>query len=229
MKRKGRFYDRYLKSGNVRPLERRIELVTIGLAILLLVQLLLSGLRLAILSEPDPISPSMDGVADAQLISVASVSATQSDEIRARPLFWVSRRPVANLGAQGSEQGGPGSQPESLKNVKLVGLFGSGETAGVIVVVEGKQRRILIGEQVVDGWTLYSVQRNEVELANGARHEKLILLPQIDMVVPQNPTSGGGALSGPGRVGAAAGQDASPHAAPAGDGAKRGGSVPRLG
>jgi hypothetical protein len=182
-------YDRYLASGDARRAERLIELVTMGLAILLLVELLLSGLRLAILSTPEAIPPSMDGLADAQLMSVQRVSPSQSDEIRARPLFWISRRPLAGAVAGAGDTGSPAANPGSLEKVKLVGLFGSGETAGIIAIIDQQKRRVLLGGQV-EGWTLDSIQRNTVEFTNGARREKLVLLPENDVAAPLRAAGG---------------------------------------
>jgi hypothetical protein len=183
-------YDRYMASGGARRAERLIELVTIGLAILLLLVLLLSGLRLAILSTPQAIPPAIDGISDAQLMSVERVSAAQSDEIRARPLFWVSRRPLAGAVAGIDGSGNPAAKPGSLEGVQLLGLFGSGETAGIIAIIDQQQRRVLLGGQVA-GWTLDSIQRNSVEFTNGDRREKLVLLPRSDVVVPQRPVTKG--------------------------------------
>jgi hypothetical protein len=183
MKGRDFFYRRYFGSGNALQTERIIELVTIGLAIVLLVQLLLSGARLVMLSAPDAILPTIGGMTDAQLMSVEMVGAAQSDEIRERPLFWVSRRPVefAEVGEEAAVNSA--ANRGMLKNVKLVGLFGGGEVTGIIAIVKGKKRRILLGEQV-EGWTLDSVERNEVVFVHGTRSEKLILLPQKYVAPP---------------------------------------------
>jgi hypothetical protein len=222
-------YDRYQGCADTRQTERRIELVTIGLAILLLVQLLLSGLRLAILSTPDAISPSVDGLSDAQLMSVERVSSSQSAEISARPLFWLSRRPSEVTVAADAPGDNPTANLGSLEKVKLLGLFGSGETAGIIVLVDKKKSRILLGGQV-EGWTVDSIQRNDVEFTNGARREKLVLLPQSSVAVPPG-SADQGQVPAPREGGDAAikVQDTAPVAAPAGDGNETGASSPSLG
>ena len=83
-------------SGSADPLrtERRVELLLILAALLLIVQIAYSASRLALLSVPAAISPAADSLQVENALSVATVAAKQSDEIRNRPLFWASRRPL---------------------------------------------------------------------------------------------------------------------------------------
>ena len=58
--------------------------------------------------------------------------------------------------------------------MKLVGVFGAGESAGMIVRVKGKPRRLRLGGDLA-GWTLESVAEKEVVLKKGARRKTLSL------------------------------------------------------
>jgi hypothetical protein len=63
-----------------------------------------------------------------------------------------------------------------LDKVRLVGIFGAGESAGIITLVEGKKRRILVGEKV-EGWTLDVVESDRAILKNKGRSRELMLKP----------------------------------------------------
>ena len=153
--------------------ERRVEAVLVALGFALCLQLLYSGARLALVSSPEAILPAEDALRAAAPGSLAAVTAEQSDEIRRRPLFWQDRRPLASdasvaVTEEAAEEAG------EIKGVKLVGVFGSGDSAGVIALVKGKKQRILQGD-AVQGWTLESVAPDRAVLATGDRRAELLL------------------------------------------------------
>lgn len=164
------FSDRYLGQGAAGSVERRVELVAIGLSLTLLLQLLYSGVRLAMLAEPDPVSPSLAGIEDMQPVAVERVTAAQRDEVGARPLFSITRRPPSVSATDDSKA----ARRSQLKNVELLGVFGSGGTAGVIALVEDKRQRILLGEEL-QGWTLDAVHPDRVEFVRQGRRATLPL------------------------------------------------------
>jgi len=172
-----RFSSRYKVTSNPLLSERRIELVAIAFTVVLLVQVLYSILRLSTLSEPESIAPALDVMIASDPIAIELVSAELSEELRARPLFWPSRRTRENEAVPASAAEKTSARQTELKKIKLVGIFGAGESAGIIALVQGKKRRILVGE-VVEGWSLDSVARNEAVFADGHRRKTLILLPQ---------------------------------------------------
>jgi hypothetical protein len=77
---------------------------------------------------------------------VTSVSLLQ---IGQRPLFFESRRPIT-----AAAQAAPA--PDLFPDAELVGLFGSGSEAGVIVKANGEVSRIRVGMEW-SGWRLKSV------------------------------------------------------------------------
>jgi hypothetical protein len=149
---------------------RRIEMVALLLGVLLCLQLVYGAIQLAAKSGPDPVQPAADSLQVPAVIGPVVVAANERHEIITRPLFWPGRK---TTDARGGENDPP---PEvgKLKGVKLVGVFGSGERAGIIALVKDKKRRILVGESL-DGWTLQSIDSGEIQLANGERSETLIL------------------------------------------------------
>jgi hypothetical protein len=155
--------------------ERKVELAALVLGLLLCLQLLYSGARLVMDPAFAAVAPAADVLQVKRVDSPATVATSQSDEIRSRPLFWQTRRPIQSRAIApdtGSKQAGP------LKEVKLLGVFGSGDTAGIIVLVKDKKQRILQGESV-QGWTLDVVEPNRVVLVDGGRRAELVLKTRI--------------------------------------------------
>jgi hypothetical protein len=202
--------ERYKVTANPLFSERRVELVAVVLTLLLFSQLLYSALRLSVLSEPESIAPASDVMAVSDPMAVELVSAELSEELRARPLFWSSRRMQVSEPGTSSQVKKAAASKSKLGKIKLVGIFGGGDSAGIIALVNGKKRRILLGESV-EGWSLDSVARNEVVFADGARRETLILQAQKYIVMSGAADSGGsvsgqggGSVADPGAVPAAA-------------------------
>ena len=164
---------RYTVAADPLRTERKVELVALVLTVLLCLQLLYSGVRLALDPAVDAVAPAMDVLQVKSVASQAVVASSGSDEIRARPLFWSSRRPAPESVEEIAPDEG-GAAAGELKEVKLLGVFGSGDTAGIIVLVKDKKRRILQGEDI-KGWTLQTVEPNRVVLVDGERREELVL------------------------------------------------------
>ncbi|MEM9255506.1 MAG: type II secretion system protein N [Pseudomonadota bacterium] len=151
--------------------ERRVEALAACLAALLVVQLLWTAVRLVTLSEPSPVEPAADALGVGEAAALAELEEAQREALRSRPLFWPSRRVAAVPQVANDE---PKRQAGNTKGINLVGVFDAGDSAGIIVAIKGKQRRLRVGEQV-DGWKLLSVDPTEVVLSSGKRRERLVL------------------------------------------------------
>ncbi|MEE4144974.1 MAG: hypothetical protein V2I26_09250 [Halieaceae bacterium] len=162
--------ERYRVNGDPLRTLRRIELVAVLLGLLLCLQLALGALHLVTLSAPDPVTPAPDSLRVPTVLSPVAVAASERNEIISRPLFWSSRRPLEEVAVLAD----PKNKAGELKGVKLVGLFGSGEQSGIIALVKGEKRRILLGD-AIEGWTLKSVSPLQLVVANGERTETLAL------------------------------------------------------
>lgn len=164
---------RYKVNGNPLATERRIELVAVVLGVVLALQLVYSILRIILLSAPDPIVPVAESLAFSEVRTVQTVSALQSDEIVTRPLFWSSRRPldtaavIENIATDGKPTG-------DLATVSLTGVFGGGESAGIIAVVGDKKHRVLVGGKLFD-WTLDSMGLDHAVFVRRGEAQKLEL------------------------------------------------------
>ncbi len=173
--------ERYTVDTDPLRTERKIELIALLLGLVLCFQLLYSGVRYVQAPTVDAVAPADDALTVKQIHPMARVSAEQSGRIRARPLFWEGRRPVDPVDVVAKTRN-PKVKEGSLKGVALLGVFGGGETAGIIVKVKDKRRRILLGEEI-EGWTLDSVQPNEVAFSSRGRTEKMQLLASNNIVI----------------------------------------------
>ncbi|MDG1945929.1 MAG: hypothetical protein P8J17_16840 [Halioglobus sp.] len=169
--------DRYRVGIDPLRTERRIEVVVILLLLVLLLQLAYGAARLAILSTPAPILPATDSLEVMSSIPRGKVTARQRSEIRSRPLFWTSRRPADAVANAAELQELKELKEHTFEGIRLLGVFGAGESVGIIAQVKGKPRRVLLGEKI-DGWTLEAVAGNDAVFVAGSRREKATLQPE---------------------------------------------------
>ena len=163
--------ERYRVSEDPLRTLRRIELVALLLVVLLCLQLIFGAIALTAKTGPEAVSPAADSLQVPPVIGPAVVNPHERNEIVSRPLFWSGRQPSS---AEGSGEEKPPREAEKLQGVKLVGVFGSGERLGIIALVKDQKRRILLGERL-DGWTLETIESDEIVLTNGGRSETLKL------------------------------------------------------
>lgn len=177
--------NRYRVSYDPLLTERRIELAALVLSVFLVLQLLYGVARLFIISGPEVILPSADSLIVSELQHAANVSAQQSEDVRARPVFWHSRERVGGPdGVVAAEK--PDAKKGEMNKVKLLGVFGSGDFAGVIVLVKGNKKRLLLGDKVV-GWTLDSIDGDQAVFVDSGQSQKLVLERADAASVPVNP------------------------------------------
>ncbi len=163
--------ERYTQSADPLRTQRRLELVALLLGLFICLQLVAGFIGLAVSTGPGAIEPAADSLRVPAVSAPAVVAAAERNEIISRPLFWVGRRPIEVVAAIKDPDAARGGNVE-LKEVKLVGLFGGGETAGAIVLVKGKKQRILRNESL-EGWTLETIGPEEAVFTRGARREAL--------------------------------------------------------
>ena len=165
--------DRYRVAVDPLLTERNFELAILFLILLLVLQLVYGASRLTLLSAPEAVLPAEDSLQVQESYQRHTITEEQSAEIQNRPLFWPERRPVADVVKEPEST----EEKQEFKGFKLIGLFGVGESIGIIVQAEGKTVRLRPGEEL-DGWTLDSVGGRQAEFSSGARKETLILKPE---------------------------------------------------
>ena len=175
MSRFSSLVQRYRVVGDPLFTERRVELVALMLTVLLLVQLFYSITGLALPQQPKSKLPSADTLVIGELQRYAVMTPQQSADVKARPVFWETRRPLsAELKAPVVAQK-PKAKKNELDKVRLLGIFGVGDSAGVIALVQGKKKRILQGDKMV-GWTLESISTDHVVFTDSGKTQNVMLI-----------------------------------------------------
>ena len=156
--------------------ERRVELLVLILVVLLLLQFVWGGYRAMFPPIPDAVRPMPDSLQIADVLGLSAASPEQRAQIRQRPLFWASRAPLVPEPEKAKPKPAKTNVPKpgKIENVKLSGVFGGGDTGGVIVIAKGKKRRVMVGEEL-DGWTLRSVDPVSAIFTSGAQQANLAL------------------------------------------------------
>ncbi|MEH6610852.1 MAG: hypothetical protein V7696_15905 [Halioglobus sp.] len=171
---------------------RRVELAVMLLLILLVVQLVWGVSRLLVLTPTDSVPPAADALQVLSMTSQPDVTAEERNEMLARPLFWVSRRPLdgASLVDTGAAETATQAKAaaKELKEIKLLGVFGSEQSTGIIALVKGKKTRLMQGDSH-KGWTLESVKANEVTFSDGVSVETLVLKKAVITAPPPSPSA----------------------------------------
>lgn len=104
---------------------------------------------------PAAVAPTADTLAAAALALPAQAPSPAAGEMLARPLFWAGRRPVPDAVPEAAPPPAPSSS--LLDEVKLLGVFASGDRSGIIFALGNERRRLLEGE-TFDGWRLQALQ-----------------------------------------------------------------------
>jgi hypothetical protein len=164
---------RYRQAENPLRSERYLELAAVVLTVVLVLFFMFSGMRLLMLSEPEARLPAPESLVVGNETRGGVLTSEMRSEIAARPVFFPSRRPqdAVPLPPKGDKSAASKSE---LDKVRLLGVFGGGESAGVILLVEGKKRRLIIGE-AVKGWKLQAVDLNQAKFSSGGKLETLVL------------------------------------------------------
>ncbi len=176
--------------------ERRVELLLVLLVLVLLVQLAWALARSLFPAEPQAVQPTADAMRVVSGATPPGPDLEQRAELRNRPLFWDSRRPLIEVVDVAPPQvAAAEDKPEEvkigkIKDVTLKGVFGSGESAGIIYLAKGKEHRIMVGESV-NGWELETVELSRaVFRGNGKSAELDLKRGTIEIAEPEGPAAG---------------------------------------
>ncbi|TGD74101.1 hypothetical protein E4634_08175 [Mangrovimicrobium sediminis] len=152
-----------------------MELVLVVLALLLLVQLAWGVFRLVVPSLSSPLPPAADALVVGAVHAGSVLDEEQRAEFRNRPLFWESRAPVAVAEpVKVSRKPKADEKLGKLNGVKLTGVFGSGDSAGIIFSSKGKEHRVMVGE-AVNGWRLETVEPQRAVFSGNDKQAELLL------------------------------------------------------
>jgi len=174
MSKIGAVVARYQVRENPLKALRRLELVAVGLGLLFLLWATLGGLATAIGSGPKPVFPAEDTLKVRALGLEPALDDEGSDRLVSRPLFWEGRRAIDKRPLELIETTPKPVQVKKLDGVTLHGVYGEGESLGVIATVDGQLTRINANSSI-KGWKMVSYANGEVTLENGGRTQSLPL------------------------------------------------------
>jgi len=164
--------SRFRAETDPRKTQGRIELVGAALTVILCVQVAYGTIRLALPPSPLPEGGSTASLVAPEVLQPRHVDEEQSQDIVSRPLFSATRRPEESDEQTDADAQAAGE--DQFKDLKLVGTFGAGETAGIIALVKGQKRRIIV-DQDVAGWTLKSVEGHRAIFERNGTQQELAL------------------------------------------------------
>ncbi len=153
---------------------RRLELAAVGLGIVFLLWATLGGLATAFGGGPKPLFPAEDTLKVRALGLEPALDEEGSDRLVSRPLFWEGRRAIDKRPLELVETTSKPVKVEKLEGVTLHGVYGEGESLGVIATVDGQLTRINANSSI-KGWKMVSYADGEVTLENGGRTQSLPL------------------------------------------------------
>jgi len=142
--------------------------------------------------EPAALPPALDEVAAPEAAEATEVS--QYRETLDRPLFIAARKPAPKRDPAADAQ----AAADTLKDVRLLGTYGSGGRRGIIILRDGKVERVPVGGSI-GHWKVAGEQGRGAALAR-ADGERRSLELAINTTPPSAPAA-------PGKEAAAGGAD----------------------
>ena len=127
--------------------------------------------------EVAPLLPGELSRPDVSRLMGDTANADQSDEFVSRPLFVPGRRPILAVKPSPVKvaKDTPAPPPKVLENVKLLGVFSSGDSKGVILQENGgDRRRLLVGDKT-GAWTLADVEPREAVFKSGGVESRVTM------------------------------------------------------
>ena len=170
--------------------ERRVELVMVLLGVLALLQLLWLLVSYLLPPRVDVVLPAPDSMEVETVSQVGTLTAEQSRSIRARPVFWDSRRPleappVVVAETAGEDAADAPAAEKVLKGLTLSGIVANDDESRVIITYQKEQMRLAPGQDIA-GWTLRSVQPDAAVFEDSGREVTLRLRPQPVVAAADN-------------------------------------------
>lgn len=172
--------------------ERRVELVLLSCVGLLLLVAAYLLLRVVLATDVAPIAPAPDSVRVAALADSKPLSLEEREAILARPLFWAGRAPQEapqEPAAVADTERRTAAAPR-MKDVTVLGVYGSGDAGGAILSVKERQLRVAVGDEI-EGWRLELITDNSAVFVSGAERDERELLPQVIEVLPPESANNG--------------------------------------
>ena len=163
---------RYRVDENPLKALRRVELTVLLLVALLLMYGGFVSVSTSISSGAGVIMPAEDSLRIHRLALEQPLEPEQVEQFLSRPLFWAGRRPIERVVVTAPPP--KAAAPKKLEGVVLHGVFGAGDSLGVIATIDGKLGRVTMNGEV-KGWRLESYENGYAVFRNGSSVQKLPL------------------------------------------------------
>lgn len=117
---------------------------------------------------PQPVPPAL---ADTKALPTFDVDVARYLATLERPLFLATRRPPPK-----PEEVAAPPPPDPLPNIRLLGVYGNDGVGGVIANVDGKVRRVRVGDSLSGRWVLKSRDGLRAVVARGDEERTIELV-----------------------------------------------------
>lgn len=174
---------------NVSELQlRKLALILTAIVVL---QLLWSGLRLLLTSEPDPIYPAQASLRVDGVLTSLQPGDELSRALVSRPLFWQGRKAYVPDAQEEIEEPVDARASKAINQVTLQGVY-TGTVPGIIISYNGERRRMRLGESVED-WKFIQLLPEGAVFRSGNSKRTLNLEHAFSAPVPAEDVPAAGA------------------------------------
>ncbi|MCU0814468.1 MAG: hypothetical protein MUC32_09195 [Burkholderiaceae bacterium] len=150
---------------------------------------------------PQPVPPVL---ADAKPLPAFDIDVVRYLATLERPLFLATRRPPPK-----PDEVAAAPPPDPMPNIRLLGVYGNDDVGGVIANVDGKVRRVRVGDSLSGRWVLKSRDGLRAVVARGDEQRTIELVrsaapPPETVAATDTDTAAGGepAAAAPARTAA---------------------------
>lgn len=168
--------------------ELRLRQLALALGVLLVLQVLYTGVKLVFRSEPDPIAPAASTLQLGAPGYGSPDAYDQASHLVARPLFWPGRQPYTPA-VVSEAPAPPPPEPEvdasAIEALKLLGVYAGGGKSGIIVA-DGQERRRLSINDSIEGWKFTLMSLEGAIFEKGSESRMLLL----EHALPAAPKAG---------------------------------------
>ena len=145
--------------------------------------------------EPEPIKPVLAELSVPKAAQIEDLGKYR--ETIDRPLFSPTRRPVIKKATEAEKP-----KVDSLKDVKVTGLYGAAERGGALLSISGKLQRLAYGGKIAE-WKLVGEKDRKAEFVSDDGERRLLKLesvapPAASTAPPGKAPSSAGASGAPG-------------------------------
>lgn len=155
--------------------ELQLRKIALVLTAVVFLQLVWSGVRLLLVSTPEPILPTESSLQVDDIRFGAGLGEDLAQAIVSRPVFWQGRQaytPSADSGDTEKQEKAP--RNSEIDGVALQGVYQAGTKSGVIVSYKDERQR-LQPDETVAGWTFSKLNGNGATFTYGGASKVLLL------------------------------------------------------